>query len=75
MTLRMTLLVVLGMALSSCATTGVFDARACPREKLYSKEEQERFLNDLPKAPKSIQGLVVDYGKLRDKARACRGAA
>lgn len=58
--------------LSGCATA-VFDARACPTERAYTKAEQDQFLKDMPKTPPSIQGAMVDYGKLRDKARACRG--
>ncbi len=65
----MTLLTTL---LGGCATT-VFDPRACPNERRYTKAEQDQFLADLPKTPASIQGAMVDYGKLRDKARACRG--
>lgn len=61
------------MSLSGCVTA-TFDSRACPPVKTYSKEEQNKFLNDLPKAPPSIQGLMVDYGVLRDKAKACARA-
>jgi hypothetical protein len=71
-TLRLTLVIVLGAAVSSCAST-VFDKRACPVERKYSKAEQDQFLRDLDRTPTSIQGAMVDYGKLRDKARACRG--
>ncbi len=67
------LLIVLGVAASSCADRSVFDPRACPDVKPYTKAEQQQFLKDLPKTPPSIQGVVTDYGKLRDKARACRG--
>lgn len=64
--------ILLTLLLTDCAKT-VFDARACPRERAYSKAEQDQFLNDLGKTPASIRGAMVDYGKLRDKARACRG--
>lgn len=64
------LLSVSGIILSSCAT--IFDPRGCPPKKPYTKAEQDRFLKDLPKAPASIQGLVVDYEKLRDMTDACR---
>lgn len=60
------------MGLSSCAHS-VFDERACPNERRYTKAEQQQFLDDMPSAPPSIQSAMVDYGKLRDKARACRG--
>lgn len=50
-----------------------FDPRGCPREKEYTKEEQAKIAAALPEAPAIIQQVVVDYGKLRDKSRACRG--
>lgn len=58
--------------LTGCAST-VFDKRACPTEKKYTAAEQDKFLADLGKAPASIQGVVGDYMKDRDKMRACRG--
>lgn len=61
------------MLLTGCAGDPVFDARACPVEKTYTAEEQKQMAADLPKTPSSIQTAIVDYGKLRDKARACRG--
>lgn len=64
---------VLALMLAGCATDTVFDPRACPVEKQYTLEEQKQMAADLPKAPPSIQTAIVDYGKLRDKARACRG--
>lgn len=42
-------------------------------ERKYSKAEQDQFLRDLPRTPTSIQDAMVDYQKLRDKARSCRG--
>lgn len=60
------------LSVGACSTT-VFDPRACPTERKYTKAEQDQFLKDLPTTPASIQGAMVDYGKLRDKARACRG--
>jgi hypothetical protein len=58
--------------LSACSTT-VFDPRGCPREKEYTKAEQARLAAELPKAGPALQAAMVDYGRLRDKARACRG--
>lgn len=72
LTARILLLIVCGVGISSCAGTR-FDPRGCPTEKKYTKAEQEQFLRDLPKSPKSVQDAFVDYGRLRDKARACRG--
>lgn len=63
---------ILAPLLTACATT-IFDKRACPDERKYTKAEQDQFLKDLAKTPMSIQGAMVDYEKLRDKARACRG--
>lgn len=68
----MMLLIVLGVAISSCAGNR-FDPRGCPTERKYTKAEQDQFLKDLPKTPQSIQRAMTDYGKLRDKVRACRG--
>lgn len=63
----------IGLLLGGCQTTAVFDLRACPRERSYTAEEQAQMARDLDKSPPSIQRAFVDYGKLRDKARACRG--
>lgn len=65
---------VLLLALAGCATDTVFDPRACPVEKQYTADEQKQMAADLPQAPPSIQTAIVDYGKLRQKTRACRGA-
>lgn len=62
------------MLLGGCATA-VFDPRACPQEKKYSKAEQDAFLAGLPSAAPALKSMIVDYGKLRDQARACRGEA
>lgn len=63
--------ILLLMLLGGCATA-IFDKRACPPVKNYTKAQQAEFLKDLGNTPTSIQGAMVDYGKLRDKARACR---
>lgn len=65
-------LMILAPLASGCATA-IFDKRACPDERKYTRAEQDQFLRDMPKTPLSIQGAMVDYEKLRDKARACRG--
>lgn len=70
-------LALLGLLLlAGCAAreVPVFDARACPREKPYTKEQQAQMARDLDQTPKSIQQGFVDYLKLRDQARACRRA-
>jgi hypothetical protein len=61
------------MLISGCETA-VFDARACPKEKPYSRAFQNQLADELPKAGPAIREAMVDYGKLRDKARACRNA-
>jgi hypothetical protein len=50
-----------------------FDERACPQEKKYTKAELNSLADAVEKAPAVIKGAMSDYGKLRDKARACRG--
>lgn len=68
-------IIPLALLIGGCASqTSVFDARACPRERVYSKAEQAKIADALEKSPTIIQGVVTDYGKLRDKARACRRA-
>lgn len=52
----------------------VFDERACPRERQYTRAQQAAIADDLARAGAALQGAIVDYQKLRDKARACRGA-
>lgn len=59
--------------LGGCPEGTVFDERGCPRERVYTKAEQVRIANELKKAGPALKGVVVDYGKLRDKVRACRG--
>jgi hypothetical protein len=61
------------MLTSGCATA-VFDKRACPKEKEYTREQQTRIADALVRADPVLKSAMVDYGKLRDKARACRGA-
>lgn len=70
----MIVLMTLSLLTSGCATTAVFDARACPVEKKYTKAQQTKIANEMKAAGPAIQGAIIDYGKLRDKARACRGA-
>lgn len=69
---RFSALALVALLLSGCST--VFDPRGCPEEKKYSKAEQKAFLDAIDKAPPIIQGMLVDYGKLRDHSRACRGS-
>jgi hypothetical protein len=64
-------LTILSLFVSGCATA-TFDERACPQEKKYTKAQQEQLANELEKAGPMINQAFVDYGKLRDKARACR---
>lgn len=59
--------------LTACATNTVFDPRACPQERKYTRAEQQRLLNELPRAGPMTRAAILDYGKLRDQARACRG--
>lgn len=66
-------LLACALLLGGCASDAVFDARACPTEKTYTAEQQAQMATDLERTPPSIQGAMVDYSKLRDKARACRG--
>lgn len=65
-------LIPMTMLLASCQTA-VFDARACPTERAYSKAEQQKLAAELRSAGPALRSAMVDYGKLRDKARACRG--
>jgi hypothetical protein len=39
----------------------------------YTKAQQAQMAKELTAAGPAIQGAMVDYGKLRDKVRACRG--
>lgn len=63
--------ILLTPLLTGCAST-TFDARACPTERQYTKEEQARLADEYAKAGPALQGAMIDYGKLRDKSRACR---
>jgi hypothetical protein len=73
--MRVLFVVPVLLLLTGCASeVAVFDARACPREKVYSKAHQLKMADALPKSPPIIQDAIVDYGKLRDAVRACRRA-
>lgn len=61
------------LALSACATLTVMDPRACPTERKYSRAEQQALRAAVPKTPHVVKLALVDYGKLRDQSRACRG--
>jgi hypothetical protein len=43
-------------------------------ETSYTRAEQRAAADALPRADPIIQRMMVEYGKLRDKARTCRGA-
>jgi hypothetical protein len=58
--------------LAGCAST-VFDPRACPRERVYTRAEQTAIADAMPRTPPVIVGALIDYTKLRDQSRACRG--
>ena len=65
-------LIPLTMLISGCVTA-VFDPRACPVERPYTRAQQVTLADELKKAGPAVKSAFVDYGKLRDKARACRG--
>jgi len=58
------------LLLSGCVT---FDERACPREREYSRAELQELAKQYELSPPAIKQAMIDYQKLRDKARACRG--
>lgn len=60
------------LCLTACNTT-VFDDRACPMAKKYSKAELNRMADELEKAGPALKAMSVDYMKLRDQVRACSG--
>lgn len=67
-------LALLTMSTSACVTAG---SDACPREVDYSAEQQRRAAEELSSLPRDgmVRGVMMpDYGRLRDQARACRGA-
>ena len=59
------------MLLSGCETA-VFDARACPMVKQYSRAQLNKMADELERAGPALQAMSVDYLKLRDQVRACR---
>lgn len=67
-------LVTLGTLISGCQTG---PSSGCPREVEYSPEQQKQAAVELQTLPSNslIRGTFMpDYGRLRDQARACRGA-
>ena len=65
-------LIPLVMLLAGCETA-VFDARACPMLKTYTRAQLNKMADELDKAGPALQAMSVDYLKLRDQVRACRG--
>ena len=68
----MLVLIPMTMLISGCETAN-FDPRSCPTEKVYSREFQRQLADELKKSGVAVHEAIRDYGKLRDKARACRG--
>lgn len=67
-------LALLMLSTSGCATV---PSSACPREVEYSAEQQRRAAEELSGLPRdgTVRGVMMpDYARLRDQARACRGA-
>jgi hypothetical protein len=67
-------LALLTLSIAGCATA---PSEACPREVEYSAEQQSRAADELSTLPRDgmVRGVMMpDYGRLRDQARACRGA-
>ena len=63
------------LSINGCATAS--SNGACPREVEYSAEQQRRAADELSTLPRDsmVRGTMMpDYGRLRDQARACRGA-
>ena len=65
-------LIALTLLTSGCVTA-VFDARACQTERKYTRAQQVAIADELKKSGPAIKSAIIDYGKLRDKAKACRG--
>lgn len=65
-------LILLTLSTTGCASTAIFDRRACPTIVEYSKHQQVQLADELKAAGPTLKGAFVDYGKLRDKVRACR---
>ena len=65
-------LALLAMSTSGCATAS---SNACPREVVYSRQQQELAAEELATMAAGIvrDQFVPDYSRLRDQARACRG--
>lgn len=72
MRLSIVAVIALTTLLGGCVTA-VFDPRACPPVREYSKAELQKLAAAYEKSPPEIKRAVGDYLKLRDKARACRG--
>lgn len=67
-------LVLLTLSTSGCETAS---SSACPREVDYTAAQQNQAAAELQALPRDgmIRGTFMpDYGRLRDQARACRGA-
>lgn len=65
-------LTLLTMLLSGCATA-VTDPRLCPTIQSYTRDQLNAMADELQHAGPALRRMSVDYMKLRDKVRACRG--
>ena len=66
----------LALLMTSTAGCATAVSDACPREVVYSAEQQQQAAGELQAMPATsiIRTLFMpDYGRLRDQARACRG--
>lgn len=65
--------VIAALLLSGCETASS-DSSACPTVVEYTREEQARAADELEALPVDsvLEGMLADYGVLRDQVRACR---
>lgn len=69
----------LALILTGCATTAIAPAdnsAACPAVKVYTEAQQRELSSALAVLPQDspIISAMIDYGRLRAAARACKGA-
>jgi hypothetical protein len=67
---------IVAALLLSLGACGPAVSSACPREVEYSRQQQEAAAMELEAMTPGLirDTFMPDYGRLRDQARACRGA-
>jgi hypothetical protein len=71
--LALPLLVIATLSLTACATAPFRSSIVCPPVAAYDRAFQARLADEIQLLPPgaALERAMLDYGRLRDQARAC----